>query len=118
MPQVALFYLGVLFLLPKLAGGKEEAGGRALILKNAFGWPILAGLFFARVGSFSCPFSNFYFLVSIPGNAHFSSNLPANPANPSCQACVIMPGRKLFRVSAKIPNSKPYTAMRIADLPP
>jgi len=27
-------------------------GGRALIPKNDFGWPILAGLFFARVGSF------------------------------------------------------------------
>jgi hypothetical protein len=37
------------------------AGGRALIPKNAFGWPILAG--FARVGSFSSPFSNFYFPV-------------------------------------------------------
>src|SRR5229473_3669324 len=36
-------------------------GGRALIPKNAFGWPILAGLFFARVGSF-CPFFNFHAL--------------------------------------------------------
>jgi hypothetical protein len=35
------------------------AGGRDLIPKNAFGWPILAGLFFARVGFFSCPFSDF-----------------------------------------------------------
>ncbi len=32
------------------------AGGRALIPKNAFGWPILARLFFARVGSFSSAF--------------------------------------------------------------
>src|SRR5258708_32058048 len=39
------------------------AGGRALIPKNAFPWPILAGLLFARVRSFSFPFSNFYFLV-------------------------------------------------------
>ena len=39
------------------------AGGRDLIPKDAFGWPTLAGLFFARVGSFSCPFSNFCFLV-------------------------------------------------------
>src|SRR6202171_76081 len=30
----------------------------------AFGWPILAGLFPARVGSFYCPFSNFYFPFS------------------------------------------------------
>jgi hypothetical protein len=30
------------------------AGGRALIPKNVFGCPILAGLFSARVGSFSC----------------------------------------------------------------
>ena len=40
---------------------KASAGGRALIPKNAFGWPILAG--FARVGFFSYPFSDFYFLV-------------------------------------------------------
>jgi hypothetical protein len=38
------------------------AGGRPLIPKNAFGWPILAGLFHARVGLCSYPFSNFYFL--------------------------------------------------------
>src|SRR5882757_7400787 len=36
-----------------------RAGGRALIPKNAFGWPILPG--FATVGSFSCPLSTFYF---------------------------------------------------------
>src|SRR5580704_15660478 len=30
--------------------GTQLAGGRALIPKNAFGWAILAGLFFARVG--------------------------------------------------------------------
>ena len=29
-----------------------QAGGRPLIPKNAFGWPILAGLFLARVGFF------------------------------------------------------------------
>ena len=51
-------------------------------------------------------------------NAHFAISLPANPANPSCHACVIMPGRKLFRISAKIPNSKPYTTIMIADLQP
>jgi hypothetical protein len=48
----------------KAVGYKKYAtdsatGGRALIPKNAFGWPILAGLFFARVGSFSFPFSIF-----------------------------------------------------------
>jgi hypothetical protein len=39
------------------------AGGRALIPKNAFGWPILARLFFARVGSFSSLVSNFHFSI-------------------------------------------------------
>src|SRR5216684_6642563 len=42
-------------LLPRIQIFREEpcraAGGRALIPKNAFGWPILAG--FARVGVFS-----------------------------------------------------------------
>ena len=38
------------------------AGGRALIPKKAFGWPILAG--FARVGSSLVPFSSLWFLVS------------------------------------------------------
>src|SRR6266446_4006670 len=42
------------------------AGGRALIPKNDFGWPILAGLFLARVmGSFSCPFASFH--LAAPG---------------------------------------------------
>jgi len=45
------------------SGERVRAGGRALIPKNASGWPILAG--FAKVGSFSCcfPIFNFYFLV-------------------------------------------------------
>ena len=64
-----------------------------------------------------CQFHAFR-LSQPPVSVHFSSSRPTNPANPSCQACVIMPGRKLFRVSARIPNSKPYTAIRIADLPP
>src|SRR5580700_8138718 len=38
-------------------------GGRALIPKNAFGWPTLSGLVYERVGSFSSPFSNFYFRI-------------------------------------------------------
>jgi hypothetical protein len=42
---------------------QQMAGGRALIPKNAFGWPILAGLFHARVGVFL--FSFFQFLFSI-----------------------------------------------------
>ena len=45
----------------------------ALNSEDAFGWPILAGLFHARVGSFYCPFSNFYFPFS--GNAAFFSSL-------------------------------------------
>lgn len=55
------------------------------------------------------PFSNFPFPVSIFYIYFkcFSNNLPANPANPSCHACVIMPGRRLFRVSARIPKSSP-----------
>ena len=39
-----------------------EAGGRALIPKNAFG-VALAVLFYARVGSISLSLSNFPFLV-------------------------------------------------------
>jgi hypothetical protein len=49
---------------------------------------------------------------------HFTSSLPANPAKPSCHACVIMPGRRLFRISARIPNNNPYTATTMADLQP
>jgi hypothetical protein len=40
----------------------EKAGGRALIPKNTFRCPILAG--FARVGVLSCSFSDFEFLIS------------------------------------------------------
>jgi hypothetical protein len=54
------------------------AGGRALIPKNAFGWPILAVSLYARVGLLFASlifwvevrglslvlFSNFYFLIS------------------------------------------------------
>ncbi len=45
---VAHFLIGVAF-----PAARHQAGGRALIPKNTFEWPILAGLFFARVGSFS-----------------------------------------------------------------
>ena len=44
-----------------------DGGWTPLNSENAFGWPILAGLFHARVGSFYCPVSNFYFPFS--GNA-------------------------------------------------
>ncbi len=36
-------------LLARAPRGGRSAGCRALIPKNAFGWPILVGLFFARV---------------------------------------------------------------------
>ena len=39
------------------------AGGRPSIGKNASGWPTLSGLIYERVGSFSCPFPRFSFLV-------------------------------------------------------
>src|SRR2546430_2326295 len=38
-----------------------SAGGRALIPKNALGWPTLSGLVHERVGSSSSPFSNSIF---------------------------------------------------------
>jgi len=40
------------------------AGSGASIPKNAFGWPILAGLFFCYGGVFLLLFSNFQFLFS------------------------------------------------------
>jgi predicted RNase H-like HicB family nuclease len=42
--------------IPAPRGRLAFACGRALIPKNAFGWPILAGLFHARVGPFSSTF--------------------------------------------------------------
>jgi hypothetical protein len=42
----------------------SEGGWPPLNSENPFGWPILAALFHARVGSFYCPFSNFYFPFS------------------------------------------------------
>ena len=47
----------------------RRAGGRALIPKNACGWPILSGLVYERVGPSLVPFplSNFQFLLSIGG---------------------------------------------------
>ena len=59
--------------------------------------------------------ASLYFLLSF---THFGISLPANPKNPSCHACVIMPGRRLFRISARIPNSKPYTRIMMADRQP
>jgi hypothetical protein len=45
-----------------VAEGQLAAGGRALIPKNAFGWPTLSGLVYERVGVFF--FSIFQFLFS------------------------------------------------------
>ena len=59
--------------------------------------------------------ASLYFLLPY---THFAISLPANPKNPSCHACVIMPGRRLFRISARIPNSKPYTRIMMADRQP
>ena len=57
-------------------------------------------------------------LYFLPSYTHFAISLPANPKNPSCHACVIMPGRRLFRISARIPNSKPYARIMMADRQP
>jgi len=43
----------------------KQGGWPRLNSEIAFGWPILAGLFHARVGSFFFPSSNFYFLPTL-----------------------------------------------------
>jgi hypothetical protein len=68
-----------------------EAGGRALIPKNAFGWPILASVFFARVGSFSCLFPRLSFLISI---FQFGGAISFSVFETICGAEVLQPGGK------------------------
>src|SRR5271156_3495932 len=42
----------------------------------------------------------------------------ARPATESCVACWIIPGRKLLRYTARIPNSAPYTVIVTMDFTP
>ena len=111
-------------------------GWRGLNQRASSGWPTLARLILARVGHSSCPFSNFQFPVSIfkarsfssahsifyfrfsSFHCYFRTRFSAIPVIVSCHACVMIPGRKLFRHSAKIPKSKPYTAITVADFVP
>jgi hypothetical protein len=63
---IALPILGVRVFVSVIVGRYSVmAGGCALIPKEAFGWPILADLFHARVGSFSSRLSDFHFLVGL-----------------------------------------------------
>jgi hypothetical protein len=103
-------------LIPKNAFGwptlsglvYERAGGRALIPKNAFGWPTLSGLVYERVGSFSSPFPDFHFPISIFYRrlSYTSHSQPANrsprasflnlPALPARISTLAVRGRKVI----------------------
>src|SRR6266568_3101952 len=67
------------------------AGGRALVSKNASGWPTLSGLIYERVGSFSCPFPRFSFLISI---FQFGGPTRFSVFETICDADVLQPGGK------------------------
>jgi hypothetical protein len=58
----------------RLSPSPPQAGGRALIPKNACGWPILSGLVMKGWGLLLSFFyfliSNFYFLSVVPGAPH------------------------------------------------
>jgi hypothetical protein len=67
-----------------LQGSKTEelaklAGGRALIPKSAFGWPIPAGLFFARVGPSAL---RFFTSELVPWSCPPPPPRPSSPISP------------------------------------
>ena len=48
----------------------------------------------------------------------FKNNAPMMPADVSCITCWIIPGRKLLRYTARIPNNAPYTVIVIIPFTP
>src|SRR6266436_3076552 len=68
---------------------KPRAGGWPSIRKTASGWPTLSGLVYERVGSFSCPFPCFSFLISI---FQFGGATRFSVFETICDADVLQPG--------------------------
>ncbi len=89
-------------------GGPKETGGMLPRLDNE----CRANSHFNPANSSPTPLAEFF------KSHYFGNKRTRNPVIASCHACVIIPGRRFCRASARIPNISPYTPMTIVAFAP